>query len=438
MFVCNWALILAMTLVGPEKKVDYEFRRAVEGWDAEKVRTFIANGADIAQKDDFGNGPLHWAARLQRTGSIEVLLAAGADVNACNQNRETALHTVICQDDRWNATVDLLLSAKGVDLEIKDKHGQTVLDLASHPKSQTAKRLLAMGAKDSIHAAIKRADPVAIEAFLAGGADVNAVNERGVTLLMHAAANGDSALIRLLVDRGAKKDVFDVEGRTAMMVAAYFGRVDAVKLLADLGADVNATRGRTGYFLNHAVTRFRQHPSAVGDANELARFALEHPKADAGLRACARLWQGDYLYTCMTSEPRERPATLVLAEQQYRQAIAEGITWPGVEARWRLSEMLLDQKRDADAVELLAGMVSETNALLEGKDMSLAFYDNRHTACEAIADACIRLNRLPEALKYARLARDKHVYRSFCGVGYREHLDNVAQRVKKLEQVVRE
>ena len=55
-----------------------------------------------------------------------------------------------------------------------------------------------------------------------------------------AAAKGDHAEIKRLVETGADTDKRDPRGRTPLMVAAHAGRHGAALALIDAGADVNA------------------------------------------------------------------------------------------------------------------------------------------------------------------------------------------------------
>jgi ankyrin repeat protein len=74
------------------------------------------------------------------------------------------------------------------------------------------------------------------------GADVNAADSSGTTVLMLAAGAGDVDTIRLLLDRGA--DVHareEVMGQSALMFAAAHNRVRAIGVLLAHGARLDAT-----------------------------------------------------------------------------------------------------------------------------------------------------------------------------------------------------
>jgi len=77
------------------------------------------------------------------------------------------------------------------------------------------------------------------------GADVNARDTDGNTVLIDAADRYDTELERLLLDHGADVSARNKGGSTALMRAAFYGNTDFVRLLLDHGAEINA-RDRSG------------------------------------------------------------------------------------------------------------------------------------------------------------------------------------------------
>ena len=78
----------------------------------------------------YGKYPLHFAAYRRDPSIANLLLQAGATVDAVTYDGWTALH--------WAASngkiqvVEALLNA-GADKAVKDKYGETALDNAQHP-----------------------------------------------------------------------------------------------------------------------------------------------------------------------------------------------------------------------------------------------------------------------------------------------------------------
>src|SRR3984957_5302246 len=116
--------------------------RAAKAGDSEAVKVLLAKGADPKLSTKFGIQPLMAAAGLgtkeedttgrkkteaQAVASIQLCLDAGADVNAIDNQGDTALHGAAQKGD--DQVVQFLVD-HGAKLDIKDKKGRTPLDAA--------------------------------------------------------------------------------------------------------------------------------------------------------------------------------------------------------------------------------------------------------------------------------------------------------------------
>jgi len=90
--------------------------------------------------------------------------------------------------------------------------------------------------------ALKAKDTVLALSLISKGADPNAKNAQGVTMLMEACHFPDIPTASFLLRHGARADEpRSAKGRTALMVAcAYWCGLDMVKLLIAHKADINA------------------------------------------------------------------------------------------------------------------------------------------------------------------------------------------------------
>lgn len=91
--------------------------------------------------------------------------------------------------------------------------------------------------------AVLAGDVVKATALLKSGADCNASNDEGASLLMLAAGAGHFAMVEMLIEAGAKVDATDARGWTPLMKALFNyelnrGFPDVVSALIDAGADI--------------------------------------------------------------------------------------------------------------------------------------------------------------------------------------------------------
>src|SRR5882757_8592571 len=79
-------------------------------------------------------------------------------------------------------------------------------------------------AQESLADAVLYGSAARVDAMIAGGADVNAVDSMGLTPLMTAAAQGHTAIARKLIAAGATVSTIAEDGTTALMRAASANR----------------------------------------------------------------------------------------------------------------------------------------------------------------------------------------------------------------------
>ncbi len=102
---------------------------AVEG-DADEVIDFLcALGADMYTKNSNGDSPLHGAAGSGCYDAVCSLLANGFDVNYKNKDGQTALF--FAAESAEYRIFQLLYRHKGVELDTRDKHENTVLHIVA-------------------------------------------------------------------------------------------------------------------------------------------------------------------------------------------------------------------------------------------------------------------------------------------------------------------
>ncbi len=102
------------------------------------VKLLLENKANTEIADELGNTPL-----ISHTGNAEItklLLSAGANPNHQNKDGRSALHYTA--EKGQTATMNVLLKARNINKEVKDKWGLTPLKIAVNNKQSEAAKLL--------------------------------------------------------------------------------------------------------------------------------------------------------------------------------------------------------------------------------------------------------------------------------------------------------
>ena len=119
----------------------------------------------------------------------------------------------------------------------------------------------------------RHGEPQDLAALLDGGLPVDLSNDKGDTLLMLAAYNGNAAAVEVLLQRGADPDHRNDRGQVPLAGAAFKGDLAVVRLLLAHGAAVDGpSGGRTPLMV-----------AAMFDRVEIAQALLD-AGADAGRR----------------------------------------------------------------------------------------------------------------------------------------------------------
>ena len=98
-----------------------------------------------------------------------------------------------------------------------------------------------------------------VKFFLHLGADIEAKDKTGCTVLMEAIWFRCPEIIRLLVKAGADVNTSSNTGHTPLMRAAYFGEIEVTRLLLEAGADVHATTTTKRTALSRITTRMNDN-----------------------------------------------------------------------------------------------------------------------------------------------------------------------------------
>lgn len=218
--------LVALALI-PSAQAESFLWDAISSNDIGKAKTLIALGADVDQKNRYGNPIIHHAVSGGNAELVELLISKGADVNAKGQFDRVALHYA---NKKGMAKI---LLAHGATVEPPTNYGETPLHWAAQGINSMGRQV------DLVEFA---------ETLIKHGADVNKKTGQGRsyrTPLSYAAESNNLAVAKVLISHGA-----DVEGGGSSPLSAAGSNGDFVemaKLLVENGAGVN-TRSSDGWY----------------------------------------------------------------------------------------------------------------------------------------------------------------------------------------------
>lgn len=211
--------------------------------DVKKLKALLEQDPKLVNdKDGNGDTPLHQAALHGQVAAVQLLLEAGADVNAKNT------YGAYLPGDYWGAVSGSntqsdpvkILYAQGNNDEYR-KNGYTPLHLAMF--STNHKKV--------------------VDLLVSKGANVNDQNASGATPLMFAVMRGQKDDVTYLLEHGANPNLADAYGDTPLMCALQMSYQSLVQPLIDKGADVNAVAQDTKRPLTYAMSNTKLDSSVV-------------------------------------------------------------------------------------------------------------------------------------------------------------------------------
>ena len=227
--------------------------------DAEMVRLLLDHGANPNLRSALGNTPLLAASASANSGrSVELLLAAGADIHMVNRRGATALTNAAFTGSV--ATVRTLI-ARGA--EVNPRHGSTrstspLLAAANRGDREIVELFLKHGADPNesdknfaghaVNFALLRQKPEIAELLIASGGDVNVPTPVGTVPPIVLAAYteiGDTSIARLLLERGVDINAANVHEETALTWARRRGHEDLIEILRKAGATESEASRKT-------------------------------------------------------------------------------------------------------------------------------------------------------------------------------------------------
>ena len=249
--VTRWVPLLVPLLVvagsaEPLQLATSDFFAFIEAGDADAVRHFLEAGMspNASTEDSRAIPALTWAVTHEQREIVELLVSAGADLEATGALRKTAL--LSAAEGTQTASLRVLIGA-GADVNAVDRYGATVLMWATaRPSTEAVALLLEAGADvnaqmptgiSALHWAVgNRHDYTAL--LLEAGADPNLLDAERRSALDIAS---DAGTMSTLLAHGANRENRDKDGWTPLMRVVRERRLDLTRMLIRGRVDVNAT-----------------------------------------------------------------------------------------------------------------------------------------------------------------------------------------------------
>ena len=289
MRVQAWSLgpLLSVAVLGAAG--DLRLVEAVKNRNPEAARALLDLQVDVNTPQGDGATALHWTAHWNDMETLELLIGAGANVNAVNDLGVTPI--ALASAHQKATGVETLLAA-GASPDLASETGVTPLMRAARTGSVDAARALLAGganvnARETVREqtalmwAVAQRHPVVVRVLLENGANVHArtrtreamvlldadrelqrgvktarevgtmIKTGGSTPLLFAASHDDLESARLLLAAGANANDAAPDGNSVLVVATHSGQGELAALLLDHGADPNADGG--GYTALHTA-----------------------------------------------------------------------------------------------------------------------------------------------------------------------------------------
>ena len=189
----------------------------------------------VAAESQIGPSPsamraLHSAAWSSRADLVDQLIKGGANVNALDADKQSA---VFIAAHRGSLKIVSSLLVAGANRELADKQGRLPIHMAALRGHQSIVKTLLLGWQNvdrattmgatALHYGAEGGSASVVAELLSRRADVNAKDQNGSTPLHRAAACGNLEVVNLLLNSGAVPDARNKDGLTPSVIALMNG-----------------------------------------------------------------------------------------------------------------------------------------------------------------------------------------------------------------------
>lgn len=239
----------------------------------DSCQLLLEAGADLQAIDNQGNNVLHIAAGAFNSESklLALLVAKGIKVNSINYSGLTPLAIAIQRSKNTTAAEQLI--AAGADLQTRDETGANLLMLAAaNARKEFVSWLMEKGADTTaknyngwtlLHYTVRGNQPAIADIVIKQPLDINAKDNEGRTPLLWAATANNVEMIKWLIEHRADVNIIDENGQNALQKSCYHDSATAAELLLANGVNPNNidVQGKTA--LHMAVEAYIEDVSLV-------------------------------------------------------------------------------------------------------------------------------------------------------------------------------
>jgi uncharacterized protein len=197
------------------------------------VEKLLAAGASVNTKNEFGSSPMSEAAVVGNVPILQKLLAAGADVESANADGQTALMIVARTS---NVEAAWLLLRKGAAVNARERWRQQTPLMWAAAEGQPAMVKLLVEHRAEVNA---RSLENKYERQVTAEPRMQARPSGGFTPLLYAARRGCAECASILLKAKADVNLADPEGVTPLLLATLNLNFDTAAILVRHGADLD-------------------------------------------------------------------------------------------------------------------------------------------------------------------------------------------------------